>query len=102
MRPIDQGPPSLTSITILSRALLLSSVAVFILDALYWLKYASWSAIKLSDIFMYYGISNPYFIGWSGKLEPWGFLRDAPLSILLLMIWFLFTGIARIFFGSAR
>ena len=28
MRPIDQGPPSLTSITILSRALLLSSVAV--------------------------------------------------------------------------
>jgi hypothetical protein len=101
MRPSDQGPPSLPSITILSLVLFLSAAVVFILDTLYWLKYASWSAIKLSDIFRYYGISDPYFLGWSGALEPWGFLRNAPLSLLFLAIWFLFTGIVRTLFGSA-
>ena len=71
----------------------------FVLDVLYWLRYASWSVTKLSDVFRYYGIAEPYFIEWRGLQELWSYLRDAPLSLLFLVIWFLFTGVAGSLFG---
>jgi hypothetical protein len=100
MHSSDRNPPSFTLLTTLSLALFLSSIAVFVFDIHYWLKYASWSAIKLPDVFRYYGISEPYFSGWSGARELWGYLRDLPLSLLLLVIWFLFTSVAGSLFGS--
>src|SRR3954452_17907684 len=100
MRTSDQRPPDFTLLTILSLALFLSVVVVFVFDISYWLKYASWSVIKLPDIFRYFGISEPQFIGWRGAWEFWGYLRDAPLSLLLLMIWFLFMGVTGSLFGS--
>jgi hypothetical protein len=100
MRSGDQSPPGFTLLTILSLALLVSAVIVFAFDLSYWLKYASWSAITLPDVFRYYGISEPYFVGWSGAQEIWGYLRNLPLSLLLLVIWFLFTTVAGSLFGS--
>jgi hypothetical protein len=99
MRSSDQSPFILTLLTALGLALFLSAVIFFIFDMLYWLKYASWSATKLSDVFRNYGIPEPYFIEWRGVRELWGYLRDAPLSLLLLVIWFLFTGVAGSLFG---
>src|SRR3954447_25967838 len=84
MRSSDQSPSSLTLLTVIGLALFLSAVIFFILDVLYWLRYASWSATKLSDVFRYYGIAEPYFVEWRGLQELWGYLRDAPLSLLLL------------------
>ena len=100
MRPSDQSPAGFTLLTALSLGLFLSALTVFGFDTSYWLKYASWSVIKLPDIFRYYGISEPYFIGWDGARELWGYLRDAPLSLLLLVIWFLFKSVAGSLFGS--
>jgi hypothetical protein len=99
MRSSDQSPSDLTLLTVLSLALFLSAVIFFVFDMLYWLKHASWSATKLSDVYRYYGISEPYFVEWRGFQELWGYLRDAPLSLLLLVIWFLFTGVAGSLFG---
>jgi hypothetical protein len=99
MRSSDQSPFSLTLLTILGLALFLSSIIFFAFDIFYWLKYASWSATKLSDVFRYYGIPEPYFVEWRGLQELWSYLREAPLSLLLLVIWFLFTGVAGSFFG---
>jgi hypothetical protein len=100
MRSSDQSPGSLTLLMVLGLALFLGAAIFFVFDILYWLKYASWSATKLSDVFRYYGISEPYFVEWRGLQEFWGYLRDAPLSLLLLVIWFLFTGVAGSLFGS--
>ena len=100
MRSSDQSPSSLTLLTVIGLALFLSAVIFFILDVLYWLQYASWSATKLSDVFRYYGVQEPYFVEWRGLQELWSYLRDAPLSLLLLVIWFLFTGVAGSLFGS--
>src|SRR4051812_25126277 len=100
MRSSDQSPFSLTLLTVLGLALFMSALIFFILDVLYWLRYASWSVTKLSDVVRYYGISEPYFIEWRGLQELWGYLRDVPLSLLLLVIWFLFTGVAGSLFGS--
>ena len=99
MRSSDQSPSSLTLLTLISLALFLSAVIFFVLDVLYWLRYASWSVTKLSDVFRYYGIAEPYFIEWRGLQELWSYLRDAPLSLLFLVIWFLFTGVAGSLFG---
>jgi hypothetical protein len=100
MRSGDQSPSGFTLLTALSLALLLSAVIVLFLDLLYWLKYASWSAITLPDVFRYYGISEPYFVGWSGAQEIWGYLRDLPLSLLLLLIWLPFKTVTGSLFGS--
>jgi hypothetical protein len=100
MRSSDQSPSSLTLLTVIGLALFLSAVIFFIFDVLYWLKYATWSATKLSDVFRYYGVREPYFVEWRGLQELWSYLRDAPLSLLLLVIWFLFTGVAGSLFGS--
>ena len=100
MRPSNQPSSGLTLLTTVSVALFLSAMAVLLYDITYWLEYASWAATTLVDVFRFCGIPEPYFIGWSGAQEIWGFLRDAPLSILLLVIWFLFTGVAGSLFGS--
>src|SRR3954451_22332800 len=99
MRSSDQSPSSLTFLTLIGLALFLSAVIFFILDILYWLQYASWSATKLSDVFRYLGVREPYFVEWRGLQELWSYLREAPLSLLLLVIWFLFTGVAGSLFG---
>ena len=96
----DQSPVALALLTIIGLALFLSAIIVFAFDVSYWLKYASWSVTKLSDVFSYYRIREPYFADWRGLQEVWGYLRDAPLSLVLLVIWFLFTGVAGSLFGS--
>src|SRR5690242_16875852 len=100
MRSSDQSPASLTLLTVIGLALFLAAVIFFIFDVFYWLKYALWSVTTLSDVFRYYGVSEPYFVEWRGLQELWGYLRDAPLSLLILIIWFLFTGVAGSLFGS--
>ena len=100
MRQGDQSSFSLTLVTILSITLFLSSVIVVIYDVSYWLRYASWSITRLSDVFRYNNISEPYFSGWRGVQKMWEYLRDAPLSLLLLVIWFLFSGVAGSIFGT--
>src|SRR3954453_4538986 len=92
MRSSDQSPSSLTLLTVISLALFLSAVLFFVLDVAYWLRYASWSVTKLSDMFRYYGITEPYFIEWRRLQELWSYVRDAPPSLLFLVVWFLFTG----------
>jgi hypothetical protein len=54
----------------------------------------------LPDVFRSFGVSEPYFVEWRGLQELWGYLRDAPLSLVLLVIWFLFTGVAGTLYGS--
>ena len=100
MRSNAQPASGLTLLTTVSIALFLSAMAVIVYDIIYWLKYASWAATTLVDVYRFCGIPEPYFVGWSGAQEVWIFLRDAPLSILLLVIWFLFTGVAGSLFGS--
>src|SRR4051794_5246415 len=100
MRSDNQRPLGFTLLTDLGLALLLSSVIVFVLDFVHWFKPSYWSAIKLSDVFRYCGISEPYFIVWSGVQKFWWYPRALPLSILLLLIWFLFTTLVGILFGS--
>jgi hypothetical protein len=100
MRSGDQRPPGFTLLRILSLALFLSAVIVLFFDLLYWLRYASWSAITLPDVFRYYGISEPYFVGWGGVQKLWEYLLDLPLSLLLLLIWLLFKTVAGSLFGS--
>src|ERR1041384_1735886 len=93
MRSSDQSPHGLTSLSLLSLALFLSAVIAFGFDISYWLKYASWSVTTLHDVFRSFEVPEPYFVAWRGLQELWGYLRDAPLSLLLLVIWFLFTGV---------
>ena len=100
MRPTDQTPPGVTLLTTFSLVLFLAAVTVFAFDIFYWLKYASWSVMKFADVFRYYEIAEPYFIGWNGAREVWGYIRETPLSLLFLAIWFLFTGMVGSLFGS--
>jgi len=99
MHSSDDSSSALTLLTIIGLALFLSSATFFISDVIYWLKYASWSPTSLADMFRYYRISEPYFVEWRGLQELWGYLRDAPLSLVLRLIWFLFTGVAGSIFG---
>jgi hypothetical protein len=100
MRSSDQSPSGLTLLTILSLVLFLGALVCSVFDIAYWFKYASWSIVKLSDAFRYYGLREPYFFDWRGIQGLWNYLRDAPLSLLLLVIWFLFTGVTGSLFGS--